>query len=225
MILFYRGCRNRHPDKTADFILKNSLKEISACLNKKGVFAFKLPSSENFWTTALQKRNASIYKTLKAVFNDIVVLPGTSNIFIASNDSLTRDPVILSERLRSRRSENKLVTPEYINYIYKNDRFNEIAGLLNDSTAVINTDIKPICYQYTTAIWLSKFFPGYGTVGFYINQNYTNTIIQNACCILHFYADTCRKKMEIFQAFLPGFYCRIPGNGSGNNFAAQLPNA
>ena len=142
------------------FYTKEFFEEISACLNKKGVFAFKLPSSENLWTPALQKRNASIYKSLKAVFKDIVVLPGTSNIFIASNDSLIRDPVILSERLRSRRNENKLVTPEYINYIYKNDRFNEIAGLLNDSTAAINTDIKPICYQYTLAIWLSKFFPG-----------------------------------------------------------------
>jgi spermidine synthase len=142
------------------FYTKEFFEEISTCLNKKGVFAFKLPSSENFWTPALQKRNASIYKSLKAVFKDIVVLPGTSNIFIASNDSLIRDPVILSERLRSRRNENKLVTPEYINYLYKNDRFNEIAGLLNDSTAAINTDIKPICYQYTLAIWLSKFFPG-----------------------------------------------------------------
>lgn len=141
------------------FYTKEFFEEISACLNKKGIFAFKLPSSENFWTPALQKRNASIYKSLKAVFKDIVVLPGTSNIFIASNDLLIRDPVILSERLRSRRNQNKLVTTEYVNYIYKNDRFNEIAGLLNDSTAAINTDIKPICYQYTLTIWLSKFFP------------------------------------------------------------------
>ena len=142
------------------FYTKEFFQEISICLNKMGIFAFKLPSSENFWTLALQKRNASVYKSLKAVFKDIVVLPGTSNIFIASNDLLIRDPVILSERLRSRRNLNKLVTPQYINYIYKNDRFQEIAILLNDSTAAINTDIKPICYQYTIAIWLSKFFPG-----------------------------------------------------------------
>jgi spermidine synthase len=142
------------------FYTKEFFEEISSCLNKKGIFAFNLPSSENFWTPALQKRNASIYKSLKAVFKDIVVLPGTSNIFIASNDLLIKDPVILSERLRSRKIQNKLVTPEYINYIYKNDRFNEISGLLNDSTAAINTDIKPICYQYTLTIWFSKFFPG-----------------------------------------------------------------
>jgi spermidine synthase len=141
------------------FYTKEFFEEISTCLNKMGIFAFKLPSSENFWTPALQKRNASVYKSLKAVFKDIVVLPGTSNIFIASNDLLIRDPVILSERLRSRRNLNKLVTPQYINYIYKNDRFEEIAILLNDSSAAINTDIKPICYQYTIAIWLSKFFP------------------------------------------------------------------
>ena len=46
-----------------------------------------------------------------------------------------------------------------MNYIYTNDRFNEIAGLLNDSKVEMNTDIKPICYQYTLIIWLSKFFP------------------------------------------------------------------
>ena len=142
------------------FYTKEFFEEISNCLNKKGIFAFRLPSSENFWTPALQKRNASVYKSLKNVFKDIVVLPGTSNIFIASNYLLIRDPAILSERLRSRQVQNKLVTPEYVNYIYKNDRFNEISGLLNDNTAMMNTDIKPVCYQYTLAIWFSKFFPG-----------------------------------------------------------------
>jgi spermidine synthase len=146
--------------QTSRFYTKEFFEEISSCLNKNGIFAFKLPSSENFWTPALQKRNASVYKSLKSVFKDIIVLPGTSNIFIASNNLLVRDPAILSERLISRNTNNKLVTPQYVNYLFTNDRFNEIAGLLNDSSAVLNTDIKPICYQYTLAIWLSKFFPG-----------------------------------------------------------------
>jgi spermidine synthase len=146
--------------QTSRFYTKEFFEEISACLNQKGIFAFKLPSSENFWTPALQKRNASVYKSLKSIFKDIVVLPGTSNVFIASNDLLIKDPIILSDRLISRKLHTKLVTPQYVNYLFTNDRFNEIAGLLNDTNAALNTDLKPTCYQYTLAIWLSKFFPG-----------------------------------------------------------------
>ncbi|MDR3611787.1 MAG: hypothetical protein P4L27_14550 [Ignavibacteriaceae bacterium] len=146
--------------QTSRFYTLEFFRELSSRLNKKGIFAFQLPSSENFWPIALQKRNASIYNSLKAIFNFVIVLPGTSNIFITSNSPLIHDPVILSAILQSRGIQNKLVTPEYVNYIYTNDRFNEISLLLNDTTVQLNNDTKPVCYQYTLTIWLSKFFPG-----------------------------------------------------------------
>jgi spermidine synthase len=145
--------------QSSRFYTREFFQELYACLNINGIIAFKLPSSENYWQPALQKRNASIYKSLKEIFHFIIVIPGTSNIFIASDTPLINDPIILSLRLRSSKIQNKLITPEYVNYIYTNDRYEEIRVLLSDPTAQINSDIKPVCYQYTLAVWLSKFFP------------------------------------------------------------------
>jgi hypothetical protein len=55
--------------------------------------------------------------------------------------------------------ETRLVSPQYIKYIFTNDRFFEIQKLLAGSRQIINSDLQPICYSYTISIWLSKFFP------------------------------------------------------------------
>ena len=89
-----------------------------------------------------------------------MVLPGATNIFIASKSELVTDVKFLIDRFNERKLETKLVSPRYINYIFTNDRFFEIKKLLNNSPQVINSDFRPVCYGYTISIWLSKFFPG-----------------------------------------------------------------
>jgi hypothetical protein len=41
-----------------------------------------------------------------------------------------------------------------------NDRLAEVRQTLETGTAPVNTDVRPICYQYTVMLWLSKFLPG-----------------------------------------------------------------
>ncbi len=127
-------------------------------LNRDGILTFQIPSAENLWTPQLQRRNGSIYSALKSVFGNIVVIPGVTNIFIASRSALIISPSILIDRFRSRNLRTKLVTPQYINYVYTNDRFAEIEKLLSTEKSVPNSDIHPACYGYTISIWLSKFF-------------------------------------------------------------------
>jgi spermidine synthase len=134
-----------------------------ACSNRLkpgGVMAFRLSSAENVWTRFLTLRNSSIYRSLASVFEDVIVLPGVTNIYIASLDSLSRDPDSLSRRFLQRNITTRLINPAYINYLYTNDRFFEIAGRLAASNAPANTDTRPICYRVSSLIWLSKFFPG-----------------------------------------------------------------
>ncbi|MCL4547707.1 MAG: hypothetical protein M1495_03970 [Bacteroidetes bacterium] len=58
------------------------------------------------------------------------------------------------------RLETKLVSPQYINYVYINERFEHIKKLLSGGTSVINSDIQSSCYMFTVPIWQSKFFSG-----------------------------------------------------------------
>lgn len=141
------------------FYTEEFFEQCSARLNPDGVLAFRLRSAENLWSPQLTRRNISIYRALRSVFPEVVVLPGVTNIILASHSRLIRDTHILSERLEARNIEAKLVTPVYIHYLYTNDRYFQIQDTLTAGKAPINSDTRPICYQYAIAIWLSKFFP------------------------------------------------------------------
>jgi hypothetical protein len=106
----------------------------------------------------------SIYRSLKSVFPHIVVLPGTTNIFIASRSPLPADAAVLAERLGARHIRARLVSAPYLRYLYTNDRRAEIAHTLEAGIAPENTDVQPVCYQYAALTWLSKFFPSAATM-------------------------------------------------------------
>jgi spermidine synthase len=129
-------------------------------LNDQGVIAFRLQSSENFWPPLLARRMISIYRALRSVFPQVIVVPGSTNVVLGSRHSLTENPAVMAARLDSRHVRTRLVSSAYLRYVYQNDRFQEIAKILASGTAPTNTDIRPICYQYTMLIWLSKFLPG-----------------------------------------------------------------
>jgi len=147
------------------FYTREYFRLCSEKLTPDGVFAFRLPSLENLWTRFLTYRNTSIYNALKAEFEDVVVLPGVTNTFVAANKPLIRDPDPLAKRFRQKHIQSRLISGEYVHYLYTNDRFFEIVSLLTSTDAPGNTDIRPICYQYSTLLWLSKFLPDI------INQN------------------------------------------------------
>ena len=128
-------------------------------LEPSGVLGFRQPSAENYWTPALLTRNASIYGALKTAFADAVVLPGTMNIFIASNASLPHDPESIISNFDALQLKTRLISPAYIRYLYTNDRFFWINRTLHETQAPVNSDDRPICFRWTVLIWLSKFFP------------------------------------------------------------------
>lgn len=133
--------------------------QCAAHLKPDGILAFRLNATANVWTAHFSRQLSSIHDAHDSVFSDTAVLPGSSLILLASNQPLTRDPDILQERWRAYTLATRLVSEPYINYLYTNDRFHEIATLLQNADAPPNTDLRPICYQFTLMIWLSKFFP------------------------------------------------------------------
>jgi len=142
------------------FYTREYFRQCADRLEPGGVLALRLRSSENLWTSFLTYRNAGIWLALSAVFRDVVVLPGVSNILIASDTPLTKDPEKLIGRFVRRKMETRLVSPPYIRYLYTNDRFFEIRKQLASADTPPNTDIQPVCYRYSAMIWLSKFIPG-----------------------------------------------------------------
>ena len=148
------------------FYTKEFFELCAAKLNPGGILAFRLRSAENIWTLPLTQRTVSICHALKTVFPEILFFPGQTNIVTASREPLPRTPEIMSRRLQERRIATRLISQNYIRYLFTNDRFAEIRNLLRKDSAPANTDIRPVCYQYALTIWLSKFFPSVALIDF-----------------------------------------------------------
>jgi spermidine synthase len=128
-------------------------------LNENGIVAFSLQSAENFWTPQLTRKMVSIYRAVKSVFPDVLFLPGSNNIVLASRRQLARDPSTSAVRLAERKIPTRLVSESYLRYLYTNDRFHQIEQTLKSENAPMNTDGRPICYRYALTVWLSRFYP------------------------------------------------------------------
>ena len=148
------------------FYTREFFEQCALKLRPGGILAFRLRSAENLWTLPMTRRTVSIYRALDAVFPEVLFLPGTTNIVTASREPLPRAPEIMSRRLLDRKITTRIVSPNYIRYLFTNDRFFEIENLLKREGAPPNTDVRPVCYQYAFTIWLSKFFPHIGLIDF-----------------------------------------------------------
>jgi spermidine synthase len=128
-------------------------------LKPDGIVALRLQDAENRWTPQMTERALSIRGALFAVFGNVLIIPGDTDVVTASPGSLPSDPQVLIERLRSRGIRSRLISEPFIRYLLTNDRFSEVDETVKTRTAPLNTDRRPICYQLTSLLWLSKFYP------------------------------------------------------------------
>ena len=135
-------------------------------LNPGGIVAMRLPAAENRWTPQMTERVLSIHGALSRVFANVLIIPGETTVVTASSDALPHDPQVFIDRLHGRRIDSRLVSEPFIRYLLTNDLFSEIEKLVQVRTAPVNTDARPICYQFTALLWLSKFFPSLTGLGF-----------------------------------------------------------
>ncbi|MFA7684855.1 MAG: hypothetical protein WCX84_08595 [Syntrophales bacterium] len=148
--------------QTNRFYTEDFFRLCASRLNPHGVLALRLRSAENFWTPVLRERMRSVHAALKQVFPQVIFLPGATNVILASAAALPASPEILVDRWQKRNVSARLVSPQYLRYLYTNNRFGEINGDLQQAGVTPNTDVRPLCYRYTLLMWLSKFFPALG---------------------------------------------------------------
>ncbi|MCU0248751.1 MAG: hypothetical protein MUE61_00945 [Vicinamibacterales bacterium] len=126
-----------------------------------GVIAIRLAAAENIWPRPLALRTASIVAAMQREFSSIEFLAGATLYVFASTSPLTADPSVLSGRLLASGLRPRLVTPPYLEYLYTNDRRDQVARLIRETPVDgPNRDAAPVCYQYAAMTWLSRFYPG-----------------------------------------------------------------
>ncbi len=128
-----------------------------ARLSASGILAFRLPSSENYISPERQRFLATLYRTLEAVFPRVEVVPGESNVFLASGSPLTLDAEALSRRVESLGLRTIYVRRELLFSRLDPLRVDLLREKLSEAPAAMNTDLEPLSYFYDSILWNSQF--------------------------------------------------------------------
>jgi spermidine synthase len=126
-------------------------------LSPGGIFSFRVTSAENYISPELQSYLASLYFTLKEEFPVVEIIPGDSNIFLASTGQLTLDHQRLSREIDRLNLKNV--------YVNKHSLFSRLSpfriSLLKDQVLTgkkaINQDLIPISYFFNSVLWSTQF--------------------------------------------------------------------
>lgn len=136
-------------------------RELSRLLKDGAVVSFGLTSSENYVGRELQKYLRSIYLTCRKVFREVIVFPGDTAYFFASNTPgiVTSEPEKLVERLNMRNIETKYVREYYLKDKLSEGRVEYMKSMVNDDEVDVrlNNDFWPISYYYAAVFWATRF--------------------------------------------------------------------
>jgi spermidine synthase len=129
------------------------LMETRQILDHDGIITLHLPSSSNYMSPELIKSHSSLFNTMQRVFEHVMIIPGTMDFFLASNQELSFDVL---EPLLEKDIKNDYVNAYYYVPELTRMRSEKITETLNPGEKV-NTDLRPRAYLIQLNYWLSHF--------------------------------------------------------------------
>lgn len=126
-------------------------------LSPSGIFSFRVSSAENYISPELQDYLASLFYTLKEVFPEVAVVPGDSNIFLASSEPLSLDHQVLGRRLERLELDTTYIRPQSLFARLSPFRVSMLEDTLIGGQKTINLDFVPISYYFNSVLWNSQF--------------------------------------------------------------------
>lgn len=138
-------------------------KSVNRILNQGGILSYSVVSSENYISEELAKFLGCLYHTTHEVFSDILLIPGDSNYFIATNERnyLSSDPQILIDRMNARALNTTFIREYYLPYRMSSERMHYLIDRIDDPQyRISNSDFKPIASFLNLIVW-STYFDGF----------------------------------------------------------------
>ena len=142
------------------YFTKEFFLEARSLLRPDGILFTRMAFAPDYLSRELENLGASIYKSLRSVFNHIAILPEHEIFYLASAQRLADRPAVLVERLHHRQIATRFATPAYLEYRLTTDRIPQVLQTFEgNSTARINCDERPIACFYNLVYWISSFHP------------------------------------------------------------------
>ena len=140
--------------------------EIRELMGEGGVLSFGIPCAPDIIGPRQALLLQCLSKTLKEVFQSVVVVPGEDAFrFFAAESaaSITTDPGVLIDRIRSRNLDLQYVDDFFLRDSLNPMRLRYVDSVLQkEDRARINKDFEPVCYMYALSLWGAQLHPGVG---------------------------------------------------------------
>ncbi len=156
-------------------------------LSPDAVLSFGIPSPPNYLNQEAVDLNSTLFATLKKVFQNVIILPGEQNYFLASDAPLRWN---IAQALQSKGIENRYVNSYYIDDVLLKNRSENLLSALNTSSP-INQNLDPVSNSQQLAYWLSQFSGKY----------WSAAIVAGALALFLFFSGSTTSK----TMFLTGF--------------------
>lgn len=139
------------------FYTKEFFLEVKNKLNESGIFSFRVSSAENYISSELKNFLSSLFFTLKEAFQEIKIVPGNTNIFLASSHPLSLNYQEICQRIENLGLQNMFVTPHLLNFRLNPQRIDFLQKEISAGKKVINLDLTPISYFFHSVLWSTQF--------------------------------------------------------------------
>jgi spermidine synthase len=135
------------------FYTQEFFDEARSILTRDGVLSFTLIGSENYLEEKGLALNRSVYTALKSAFKHILVFPGTTHYYLASDAPLKRNIAgVLAER--------QITTTRLVDYELPTMgdpfRIDLLRRLLSEKDVLSNRDLSPLAFGHLIDLWLKK---------------------------------------------------------------------
>jgi spermidine synthase len=172
------------------FYTKEFFEETMSILKQEGVLSFSLTGSENYLEEKGLALNRSVYAALKETFRHVIVFPGITHYYLASNSPL--DPGISAVLARRGIRTERLVDYD-LPTMTDPFRMETLGDLLAEKEVSSNRDLSPLAFGHLMDLWMKK-------------SGSSKTILYAAvAAILVFFAAACRKDRLRFTIASSGY--------------------
>jgi spermidine synthase len=129
------------------------LRELKARLSDSAVVAMSLLSSVDYYGDDARRLTSVVINTMRAVFTNVLIVPGMKNYFLASDAQLD---IRVGSMIKEKGIQTLYVNQDYIDDTLLRDRSDMLHRIV-ESGAGINEDFTPVAYYRQLRYWLSQF--------------------------------------------------------------------
>lgn len=129
--------------------------EARRILRQGGLLSIRVTAPPDIVSPLFAQLLSTVHATLQTSFSNVVVLPTAKTTFLATDYAISIDSIVplLKQRLETRGLELVYVNDYFFDYNLTSEKIQYLQDRIRESPGIVNTDLKPVCYYFTTILW------------------------------------------------------------------------